>query len=81
MQSRVERRIYHKTISQQSVQLEQNAGKDVDRLGADEELVSKGSRDWGKHRYGEFSAIDVGKGLNVEVHRGVYRHEREHSGP
>ena len=30
---------------------------------------------------GEFSAIDVGKGLNVEVHRGVYRHEREHSGP
>ena len=27
---------------------------------------------------GEFSVIDVGDGLKVEVHRGVYGHERKH---
>ena len=43
----------------------------------DEPLVSKRAR-----RYvvisGEFSVIDVGNRLEVEVHRRVYRNEREH---
>lgn len=58
--------------------MEHHNRNDADRLGVDEKLVSERSRR--KHNVipGEISIIDVRDGLDVEVDRGEYRHEREH---
>ena len=51
----------------------------TDWFGKDRPLVS--SRSWRNCLgAGELSVIDEGEGLNIEVQRDVYRHERERGG-
>ena len=69
-------RTYQEAIGQPIVQEEHKVWNDADRLGVDEILVSERARRQGVVAR-ELSVINVGNGLNVEVHRSEYRHKRE----
>ena len=77
--ARLSRGTYQKSISQPAVEEEHEVWNNAERLVVDEPLVSKRS---GGCIVGarELSVINVGHGLKVEAHCGVYGREREHGG-
>ena len=59
--------------------MEHNSGNNIESLGVDEDLVPERSRREHGRVAREVPVINVGNRLEVEVERGEYRHNREHS--